>query len=544
MTQAYPSVHYPDLMGVGEITPHGWHDLISGKPLMRLKAFDGSIDMFMAGGLSKPYRFESPECVRIPKGGLKGLIAPWKHIDQKGAVQDGVSQLDALYDPIEVQADVVCYGRDGVHLHRVVRDVIAAIDAKQTSELGFLTLDEGYWWSDVRWFQGAAQNTVDMGGPSRMHKIPLRLRADNGFWRTYAYTDQFEFTYESLVEDFEYTNPTDLGVNWPQYFYDAEPLADGLMVANGHSAKWAQNLGLGERASVALRKDFTTTTNNQVITLYTDKLPATWYQPNAYNEIWGRCNADPTTDLWDGDGIRARIGAKGFGGFVELSRFNNYVETVMKVEPLLVPPWWGDTWKLVLGYEDNPRLYRLFRNGGQALAHKEKGTGSVMDASHRAAGFGMRGGRKWPNVPANVKKITVGDNTTVAQNGFVQLINPGDQPMHWEATVFGPCSTTRIWDGPGAQEGEYVTVGPLSADQAITVRSDPKLRPAIEMPSSVPLKKNVYRYVTGRFSDAAAIPPKSPGNPVQPYYLKVQIDDGNADSKVLISGVPLRRWPL
>lgn len=542
MTQPYPSVHYPQL---DEITPHGWYFQTQGNhPLMRLKAFDGSIDMFMAGGHSIPDRFTSPECIRIPRDGLKGLIAPWKHIDQKGAVQDGVSQLDALYDPIEVQLDALCIGRDAKHLHRVVRDLIASIDAKQTSEFGFLTHDEGYWWSDIRWFQGAPQNPVSLGGARRSVKIPLRLRADNGFWRTYAWTDQFDFTYDSLVEDFNYTNSTDLGPNWPQYFYDAEPLADGLMVANGKSAKWAQKLGLGERASVALRNGFTTTTDFQVLNLYTDKIPATWYQPNAFNEIWGRCNADPSTHLWNGDGIRVRIGLKGFGGWVELARFNGFVKTTMATANLWIPPWFGDKWTVVLGYEGNPRMFRVFRNGGLVLAHKEKGTGSAMDSSHRAAGFGMKAGRIWPNLPANVKKFTVGDNTTVAQTGFVQLVNPGDQPMHWEATVFGPCSTTKIWNGPGAGEGEYVTVGPLLDDQAITVRSDPKLRPAVEMPSSVPLKNNVYRYVTGRFSDAAAIPAKSPGNPAAPYYIKVAIDDGNASSRVVISGVPLRRYPL
>jgi hypothetical protein len=56
--------------------------------------------------------------VQIKRGGLKGLIPPWKHIDQKGATQDGVSNIDSLYDPIEVGLNLSCRGRDGKYTRR------------------------------------------------------------------------------------------------------------------------------------------------------------------------------------------------------------------------------------------------------------------------------------------------------------------------------------------------------------------------------------------------------------------------------------------
>ena len=42
---------------------------------------------------------------------------------------------------------------------------------------------------------------------------------------------------------------------------------------------------------------------------------------------------------------------------------------------------------------------------------------------------------------------------------------------------------------------------------------------------------------------AAMSPPKSPGNPPQAYRVKVAIDDGNVNSKIIVSGTPKRRFP-
>jgi hypothetical protein len=59
-----------------------------------------------------------------------------------------------------------------------------------------------------------------------------------------------------------------------------------------------------------------------------------------------------------------------------------------------------------------------------------------------------------------------------------------------------------------------------------------------------PPQGNLYKYLNGRFSENAAIPPKSPGYPLRPYHVKVEIIGGNADTKVIASGTPLRRWPI
>jgi len=63
----------------------------------------------------------------------------------------------------------------------------------------------------------------------------------------------------------------------------------------------------------------------------------------------------------------------------------------------------------------------------------------------------------------------------------------------------------------------------------------------------VPPQGNLYTLLKGRWNRDSAIPPKSPGTPdsqVPLHHIKVEIVDGNADSRIIAAGTPLRRYPL
>lgn len=110
-------IRYP----AGPITPHGAYHLLKGThPTLSLSAYDDSVLIHLMGGLAVPDRTE-PECVQLKRGGLKGLVPPWQTIDHKGATQDGATFVTALYDPIEVDLNVVVRGRDAKHCRRVDR---------------------------------------------------------------------------------------------------------------------------------------------------------------------------------------------------------------------------------------------------------------------------------------------------------------------------------------------------------------------------------------------------------------------------------------
>ncbi|AUV60518.1 minor tail protein [Mycobacterium phage OldBen] len=565
--------HYP----ATGVTPHGWYDLAKGeKPMMWLDAYDGSITFHMMGGMAVPDRVVAPEMVHLTS--LKGLIPPWKHIDQKGATEDGITNIDALYDPIEVEVGVECRGRSPKWTRRVYRDLVASIDAKQESTLNFLTHDMGHWWAPVRWFQGAPQAPLEIG---KRQRESLRLRADSGFWRTYDYAASFQFEYESMTDTFNYdtSGSQDLGADWPLYY---EGDGGGYVYANGDQARWRDDpddpLTTDTREVVCgPYKDFDTDTDNQVVSMVLGGFQE-WSLPDSgANDLWARMGRDSNGD-WDGNGIRMRVQ----GNWIKLSRFNNFSQTVMFQRPLLVAPLIGEKFTLVAGYEGDPRMFKVLRNGLPILSHKETGTGSELGPDYRGIGFGMQAGGALITqaTPAPVRKVSAGDNANVTQSGFVSMVNVGDQPMYWDATLFGP-GTFRLYDGPGADE--YVEFGPLLPNQIVFLRTDPRSQTTLvqdltSVPPSpqelnifqqavksllsffsernaftdqigslfgiVPPQGNFYKYLSGRFSENAAIPAKSPGEPAQQFFVKTEIVGGNADSKVILSGTPLRRYPM
>lgn len=577
-TRRYPS---------GQITPHGWYHLVNGtRPMMGLEAYDESLGFDLLGGLAAPYHDPTePEAVVLTD--LKGLIPPWRHIDQKGATQDGVTHVDALLDPTEVEATVECIGRDGRHVRRVYRDLIASLDMIRESKLWFFDPDPdvGYWWAPVRWFKGAPNNSL--ANPQiRRQRVPLRLRADTGCWRTFDHTDQFGFIYDDMVDDFSVDDSDGAGENWPIHFYEEGTAAAGHPVVSGGTLRWSES-GTTERAVVlGPYADFDTDTDHQSITIELGTIPEIVYREGAFNDIWGRMGRNPD-GTWNGYGVRARVGMNSWWGWVELAHYNDFVKTVMHTERMWARPRRSERYTLLCGGGgENPRLFRVLRNGLPVLSHKESGTGSPLGPDYRGVGPGLKAGAHSgfgvpsQRSPAYVTKIAAGDNAAITQSGFLRRKNVGDLPMYDDYTLFGP-GKFRLYDGPGSDE--YVEFGPVLADQIVFLRTDPRTRTSLvedltvapRTPQQLSLfqeiidklltfagvsgafgdqfrslfgikvaQGNLYRYLKGRFSDNAAIPPKSPGNPAQTYHVKVEIVDGNADSKVIVSGVPLRRYPL
>ena len=571
------AVHYP----AGPVTPAGLHHLVTGQiPMMWLEAHDRSVRFDLMGGRAIPDRTR-PECVQITRDGLKGLVPPWETIDQKGATQDGVTFIDALYGPMEVTINLVAYGRDRAHLRKVVRDLIASIEVKRTSKRGFWTHESGHWWANVRWFKTPPEA---MNAGSRVsQKITLVLRADDGFWRSFDHSDLFEFAYEDLTDSFTYTagssEATTLGDNWPLY-YDS-PTTEGYLASNGSQAYWVDDpdIFINNTRSVVAGPyaDFETATDNQVASIVFGGFQEFGFPEGAENHIWLRMGRE-VDGTWDGNGVRASIGLF----TLQLSRFNNFVETVMRTQLKPIPPFPGEKFTLVAGFEGQPRRFQIQRNGLPLLDHVESGTGSALGADYRGIGFGMQAGAAilTQATPGSIRKISAGDNATVSQEGYLTRVNVGDQPMYDTYTIFGP-GAFKFWLGPEAGADEYVEFGPLLPNQVAFINTDPRRRVVQDLTSvpptpqelnfwqdainkllefaggsDVPLIRaiqsnfgimppqgNFFSLLSGRFTDTAAIPAKSPGNPPQAYRVKVAIDDGNVNSKIIVSGTPKRRFP-
>lgn len=574
------TVRYP----AGPVVPQAWYHTVKGdKPIMRLTAFDGSIEFYMLGGLAMPDRYAAPECVQVARDGLKGLIPPWKHITQKGATEDGVHHIDALLDPVEVQLTVRCHGRNAKHVRRVYRNLVDSLDAIKQSRLDFIDHEAGHWWADIRWFQGAPTDPVAGLREGNSQKVTLRLQADTGCWQSYDHADSFAFVYEAMTDTFavDHQSTHDLGVV-PQHYTGT---GGGYCTSNGDQMIWVDDPD--HPFSTQSRKvingpwpGFETDTDNQVISQVHATLQE-WSLPDSGRNILGGRMGKDVDGNWDGSGVFVEYG----GGYLRLYYTVNFVETTLRTAPLsmLIPPLPGEKFTLVCGYEGDPRTFKFLRNGLEILSVKESGTGSPMGAATRGVGNGMFAASALITQasPAAIRKLSAGDNAEVSQSGFLKRYNIGDQGMYDDYTLFGP-GIFKIYDGPGSDD--YVEFGPLLPNQIVFLRTDPRVNTTLvqDMTSIPPSPQELdvfqdavdkflsfagmnntaleaqidsmfgirapqgplYKYLKGRFSDNAAIPPKSPGAPAKPYFVKVAIEGGNADSKIICSGTPLRRYPL
>ncbi|MCV7100973.1 DUF7257 domain-containing protein [Mycobacterium palustre] len=559
-------IRYP----AGPITKHGAYYVLNGMhPEVTLTAYDKSIQIAMMGGKAIPNR-TMPEYVILKD--IDGLIPPWQMIDQKGATQDGVTFLDALYDPMEVNATVIVRGRDAKHTRKVIRDLVSSIDAKQVSELSWYTQELGYWWAPIRWFKTPPDKLA--GAQQRRQQLTLRLRADNGFWRTFDDIDQFKLNYEANTDSFGYVTDNGLGDGWTVGYSGRGPLVrcDGQQVLFIIDPA-RPVIGDTGRDAVFRRNDFTTSTNNQFIEITLGVTNAWTFPDGAYDDIWGRLNNTGIPGLY---GVRARIGLK----TVRLSYFVNGAETILREQPLSIQAMSGEKFALVCGYDGNSRMFKVLRNGSDVpgMTVVEHGSGSPLGSSYRSVGFGLHAAPSTgltPALPLSVRRCAAGTHATTSQSGFVTRINVGDQRRYERYTCFGP-GTFSIADGPGSTD--FVQFGPLLANQVMQIRTlDNSVVNLTSTPASPQEQAeyeqalsdlasfatannapqvlganrsifgvqapqgNPYSLLHGRFRNP--VPPKSPGAPAQKQHIAVKIDGGNVDSAILATGTPLRRYP-
>lgn len=563
------------------VTPVGAYYFLNGiHPTIKLKAYDKSVTIDMMGGGSLPDRFTAPECVII-NAPLKGVIGGWKQIDQQSATEDGVTFLDAVNEPMELDIPVKAFARDGQHLRKVVNTIFGCLDTVQTSEISWWTQELGYWWGNFRWLKPPIEG-FSVGGQRKSFPTTLKLREDTGSWRTFDNVDEFSFSYESMMDSFDtdFTEDKNLGLKWPLFYKGP---GGGYVYAGKGSARWrddpARTFFTEGRDFVAGPfEDFETETDNQVVEIVFEHPQ----ELGAANDIWGR-QGRTSDGRWNGYGVRARI----MGAKITVSAFVNFHETVLKSDlaPLWIPPLFNEPWRLECGGLDrdgnwNPRIFRVKRGGGSTvMTVKDANNVSPLGAAFRGAGFGghAAGALYTQGTPAPIRKVSAGDSSKTTQTGHLARRNVGDQPMWDRYTLYGP-GTFEIAAGPGSTQ--MVKYGPLLPNQRVQLRADGRLRTVVDLtsvPSTanelaeykdvlaeldsyapiknigptrqanasafgvVPPQGNMNRLIEGRFVEP--IPRKSPGKGAEMHHIAVSITGGNADSKILAAGTPRMRYP-
>jgi hypothetical protein len=537
-----PAITYP----VGPMVPHGIYHLLKGeRPEVSLQSYNDTVCFYLMGGRSEIDRTR-PESVQLVE--LKGLIPPWETIDQQGAKEDGVTYVDALYGPTRVSARVVVRGRDARRTKRTQRHLFESLDVKEKSELGWLTQDLGYWWAPVRWYEAPPDS---YSGKANRQQWTLTLRADSGFWQSYPDTDSFSLLYEDMVETFHYYTSHWVGHGltdvWPLNYSGT---GGGYIYADGNRAVWKDEGGLfTDRRTVVCGPylDFETVTDNQVVTMRLGSAPE-WSTASGSNDVWARMGKDGD-DEWDGSGIRLRVTL----GSVEISAWEDFEQLWARKKKIFgMVPHKDMEFTLVAGYIGDSRLFKVMKDGGEVFAYKETEGTSLLGAGQRGVGFGMMAGGALISqaTPSTVSKVSAGDNTEVPRYGFLNRRNAGDQDAYDEYTLYGP-GTFGIGNGPGSTD--MVEIGPLDAGQIVHIRTDPRKRGLFDLTKTntttgpylfgAQPSDELYKKMTGRFYQNQ-VPRKQPGERVQTHQIAVSMGAGcNADSKIVASLTPLRRYP-
>lgn len=313
----------------------------------------------------------------------------------------------------------------------------------------------------------------------------------------------------------------------------------------------------------------TTATDFQVVTVTLGDLFQFPFPDAAFIDVWGRMNtndANPT-------GVRLRIGPQ----WLQLSRFNAGVETVLYTRLLLLAPLWGETWTLLCGSGTQVRRFIVKRGGFTVIDFTESGTGSAVGTAYRGVGFGMESGDGTFHqaIPPTVLNWSMGDNVTVTQSGHLELTNFGDQEGFPDVVVYGP-GTFFFGDGPGTEP--TIEFGPLTDGQVALIKTHPSARGVYDLTAEhseqdlpffqsfikglfsfafnnnvpplmqwfesffgiAPPQGNLYALLKGRWSKG--VPPRGTKLP-ETSQIAVKLVNGNADSKVIAALTPMRRWP-
>lgn len=563
----------------GEITLNQARRMMEGKePFICYRSPDGLTNWHLMGPLAPIHGIQ--DGVTISEDSIKGLIGTWAMLDQQGFNQDGVTFNDAVGEPIEIDMSVDASGLTEQSARRVIRDWIASWDTHETGELSIYTPEHGMWWGDVRWLK-APTDTL-MAAFTRRQRFLWTARVDDGYWRSYDSVGQFGFQYEAVFDTFDTNYNSGLGANWPVRYFG--PGSVGVIYASNGAARWLDSVAVltqSREVVVGPYKNFNTATDNQVVSMTMGSMLEAGLPVGAYNDIWARMgrNQDGT---WNGHGVRARIS----GRTAEIATFtgfdgnNNPIKTVLASRFLIVPPVAGDRFMLIAGFAGNERLIKLTRNNVDLLTIKERGAAMSVGSAYRGIGFGMFAAAALgtQRSPGSVRRIAADDNITINQEGFISLTNIGDVKAYPRYLCYGP-GKFFIGNGPG--NSDLVEFGPLVDGQVVLIETEPRRRSVIDVspnklpeqvltPSQQSLKKLInlatnnnvppllreyqnafgilppqvplYSLMKGRFTEGIEARPSN--SPATTSTIKVQIQGGNASSKIIGAITPKRRWPL
>lgn len=169
----------PVIFPPGQATPLGAARMLSGVvPEVSLVGVDGT-KWYLQGGKSPELSCEDG----IGLLGTEGLQAPMVLLDEQGARQDGITNLDTVFDPAVIKLYLEASGVTPASLRRTVRTWISTWNPPNVNTLSVFTQDFGEWWMPVRQRKPIPDQLDQDPSLHRRLRFMWECRGDNAFWQ-------------------------------------------------------------------------------------------------------------------------------------------------------------------------------------------------------------------------------------------------------------------------------------------------------------------------------------------------------------------------
>jgi hypothetical protein len=161
-------------------------------PNVWITSADGNSRFYILGGMMPWPNIPGQDgviCTEWPTG----LDAKFRHLDQAGANQDGITWQGTVYDPMVINLPCEAHAYTPQGLSQVVAEWKALWDPKTPCTLEYFTLDRGYWFTNPRLGQSPTAKAQQKLSPRRARKqdVASQIRVDDAFWKSIASTSTF-----------------------------------------------------------------------------------------------------------------------------------------------------------------------------------------------------------------------------------------------------------------------------------------------------------------------------------------------------------------
>lgn len=163
----------------GLVTPLGDQITMLGTvPEVAIKAPSGNV-FHIAGGLAPTAGIHDGVILKQ----LSGLQPPFELLDLQGARQDGITNLDTVFDPCLIDMVLEASGRTPSDFRRVVRTWISDWNPPNVLTMSWFTRELGEWWMPIRQAKTFPDQFSSFPSLHRRQIFTWTARGDNAFWQ-------------------------------------------------------------------------------------------------------------------------------------------------------------------------------------------------------------------------------------------------------------------------------------------------------------------------------------------------------------------------